>query len=52
MPLEGMRLVAACEKVQLPPVRVAVRTGDTPTSVRAAILKHLPHILLPPNRSP
>ncbi len=46
VPLEGIRMVAAREKTHLPHLRVAVRTGDTPGSVRASMLKHPPHILI------
>ena len=46
VPLEGIREFAAREKIQLPHLRVAVRTGDTPASVRAQMLKHPPHILI------
>lgn len=46
VPLEGIRERAAHEKIHLPHIRVAVRTGDTPTKVRADMLKHPPHILI------
>ncbi len=45
-PLEGIRAFAAREKIHLPPLRVAVRTGDTPASARARMLKQPPHILI------
>ena len=45
-PLEGIRAAARHMGQQLPPLRVAVRTGDTPASDRAAMLKHPPHILI------
>ena len=46
VPLEGIRAFAAREKTHLPQIRVAVRTGDTPASARASMLKHPPHILI------
>src|SRR4029079_7607136 len=46
VPLEGIREFAAREKIHLPPVRVAVRTGDTPAKTRADMLKNPPHILI------
>lgn len=46
VPLEGVRATAAQEKIHLPHIRVAVRTGDTPSKVRADMLKHPPHILI------
>ncbi len=46
VPLEGIRAVAARQGQPLPALRVAVRTGDTPASVRAQMLKHPPHILI------
>ncbi len=49
-PLAGIRAVAARLGQALPPLRrspiVAVRTGDTPASARAAMLKQPPHILI------
>jgi ATP-dependent Lhr-like helicase len=45
-PLEGIRAVAARQGQHLPAIHVAVRTGDTPQSVRAHMLKHPPHILI------
>lgn len=46
VPLEGIREFAAHEKIHLPHIRVAVRTGDTPASTRADMVKHPPHILI------
>lgn len=34
------------ERVALPQIRAAVRTGDTPAKTRADMLKHPPHILI------
>lgn len=45
-PLEGIRHAAHARGERVPPVRVMVRTGDTPASARAAMLKHPPHILI------
>ena len=45
-PLEGIRAVAARQGHALPAIQVAVRTGDTPQSARARMLKHPPHILI------
>ncbi|MBI4785684.1 MAG: DEAD/DEAH box helicase [Chloroflexi bacterium] len=46
VPLEGIREVAARMGDELPELRVAVRTGDTPSHARAAMLKKPPHILI------
>ncbi|MCI0476032.1 MAG: DEAD/DEAH box helicase, partial [Anaerolineales bacterium] len=46
VPLEGIRATAERLDIELPALRVAVRTGDTPSSARAAMLKHPPHILI------
>ena len=46
VPLEGIRATAERLGIALPTLRVAVRTGDTPSSARAAMLKHPPHILI------
>lgn len=46
VPLEGIREFAAQQKIHLPHLRVAVRTGDTPAKTRAGMLKHPPHILI------
>lgn len=45
-PLEGVRSVATRLDRHLPTLHVAVRTGDTPASARAAMVKHPPHILI------
>jgi ATP-dependent helicase Lhr and Lhr-like helicase len=45
-PLREMREVAADLGVGAPEVRVAVRTGDTAASERAAMLRRPPHILI------
>jgi ATP-dependent Lhr-like helicase len=45
-PLEGIRAVAARLGQVLPALRVAVRTGDTPSHARAQMWKRPPHILI------
>ncbi len=45
-PLEGIRAAAASQGVKLRALRVAVRTGDTPASQRAQMLKQPPDILI------
>ena len=45
-PMEGIRAPAARHGQPLPALRVAVRTGDTPTAARAAMLKTPPDILI------
>jgi ATP-dependent Lhr-like helicase len=42
-PLEGIRRMS---RAHLPELRVAVRTGDTPQSERAKMLRRPPHILI------
>ncbi|MBI5879448.1 MAG: DEAD/DEAH box helicase [Chloroflexi bacterium] len=46
VPLEGIRETAARDGTPLPIVRVAVRTGDTPSSARAQMVKRPPDILI------
>ena len=45
-PLEGIREEAHREGIRLPALRTAVRTGDTPQSRRAAMLRTPPDILI------
>ncbi len=45
-PLEGIRSTAHRMGHQLPALRVAVRTGDTPTSARVSMAHTPPHILI------
>jgi ATP-dependent Lhr-like helicase len=45
-PRRGIREAAHALGVQAPRITVAVRTGDTPTAERAAMLKAPPHILV------
>jgi len=45
-PLKGIREEAIAEGIRLPIIRTAVRTGDTPQSKRAAMIKHPPDILI------
>ena len=46
VPLKGIQAILKERGRQEVPIRVAVRTGDTPTSERAAMTKHPPHILV------
>ena len=45
-PLAGIRAEALEEGIALPPIRTAVRTGDTSTQQRRAIATDPPHILI------
>ena len=45
-PLRELRELAAAAGTPLPEVRAWVRTGDTPASARARMLKHPPHLLI------
>ncbi len=45
-PLSELQAMGAEEGLDLPPIRTVVRTGDTPPSVRQAMLKHPPHLLV------
>ena len=45
-PLEGIAALAQERGTPLPPIRAAVRTGDTPARERALNAKHPPHILI------
>ncbi len=45
-PLAGIRAEAERMGQPLPPLRVAVRTGDTPSHARTAMVKQPPHILI------
>ena len=46
LPLAGIHEVARHRGVAIPELRAAVRTGDTPTSERAAMLRKPPDILI------
>ncbi len=46
VPLSGIASLAAERGLMLPPIRTAVRTGDTPASERQKMVKHPPHILV------
>jgi ATP-dependent Lhr-like helicase len=46
LPLREISELATLRGVKLAPIRVAVRTGDTPMSERQQMLKHAPHILV------
>lgn len=45
-PLAGVRSAAAQLGEELPALRTAVRTGDTPNSARAAMARKPPHLLI------
>ncbi len=45
-PLSGIQAKAEKSGLGLPPIRTAVRTGDTPASARTAMLRHPPDILI------
>lgn len=45
-PLEGIGERAAATGTALPPIRTAVRSGDTPSSDRARMLRQPPHVLI------
>ena len=45
-PLSGIRHTAGQQGLDWPVIRTAVRTGDTPSHVRQAMVKHPPHILI------
>ncbi|HLK71904.1 MAG TPA: DEAD/DEAH box helicase, partial [Steroidobacteraceae bacterium] len=45
-PLAGIATQLAADGIDAPPIRAAVRTGDTPAAVRTAMLRHPPHILV------
>ncbi|MBL8949851.1 MAG: DEAD/DEAH box helicase [Myxococcaceae bacterium] len=45
-PLERLQARAAAAGIKLQPIRVAVRSGDTPSGERQAMVKKPPHILI------
>ncbi len=45
-PLEEIHLLARAEHTEITPIRVAVRTGDTPAHARQSMLRQPPHILI------
>ncbi len=45
-PLAGIRALGAADGMTLPEIRVAVRSGDTPTRERALMVRRPPHILI------
>lgn len=46
LPLYEIEQIAAKKKITLAPIRIAVRTGDTPANERQKMLKKPPHILV------
>jgi len=46
VPLDELEALARAQGLVLPPVRVAVRSGDTPAARRQAMLKKPPHVLV------
>ncbi len=46
VPLEGVQATAQRMGQDLPIIETAVRTGDTPASERARLLRHPPHVLI------
>ena len=46
VPLEEIQRLAHVSSIEAPPIRVAVRTGDTPSHVRQSMLRKPPHILI------
>lgn len=46
LPLEGIRKVASDRGEELPEITAEVRTGDTPASARARMVRRPPHILI------
>jgi len=45
-PLVGVRAAARCLGLDLPEIRAALRTGDTTSAGRAAIVRNAPHLLI------
>ena len=45
-PLEEIYDLAQREGISIPPIKVGLRTGDTPSHKRAALVKRPPHILV------
>ncbi len=45
-PLEEIQEIAKNKKIKLQKIKVALRTGDTPTKERSKMLKNPPHILV------
>src|SRR5947208_2540773 len=46
VPLEGVQATARDMGLSLPPIEVAVRTGDTTTAQRQRLVRHPPHVLI------
>src|SRR6185436_3242139 len=45
-PCRALRAIAASKGIEAPAIASAVRTGDTPASERAAMIRRPPHILV------
>ena len=45
-PLAGIRRELEARGLEAPEIRIAVRTGDTPASERARMVRHPPHLLV------
>lgn len=46
VPLAEISALAAAQGLEIPPIRVGLRTGDTPAKERARLIKRPPHILV------
>ena len=46
VPLQEISAVAADAGIEVPPIRVGLRTGDTPSHRRTALVRRPPHILV------
>ena len=46
VPLAGIRALAAAEELELPEIRIAVRSGDTPAHERQLQVRRPPHVLI------
>jgi ATP-dependent Lhr-like helicase len=45
-PISGIEKIAKTQGVEVPEIRADVRTGDTPSSARARMVRNPPHILI------
>jgi ATP-dependent Lhr-like helicase len=46
VPLAGIRALAEAQGIELPPIRIAVRSGDTPAHERQLQVRRPPHVLI------